>query len=179
MYMKKCVEAGPVVSLQDQWLSSILSKIPDGLKVSPYQKELIESTFHEIRKDFNGSMKKSMGKRRRHCSSHWYLYEWFRLKTQFFVRFVSSHTYYVIKKHHQILLPSYMKQKDKMDGLSNGMFRKIYKMPIFFFSSTSLIKASCQRIRSWGRWPTSTRAKVWKLIELINALKSCFIFLSE
>lgn len=59
--MKKCVESGPVVPLQQHWLKSILSKVPENLQQSKPQKELIDEIFTEVKKDFESSAKKSMG----------------------------------------------------------------------------------------------------------------------
>ena len=61
MYMKKCVEAGPVVPLQMHWLESILSKIPAHLKTSKDQKFLIDQIITEIKTNYESSTRKSMG----------------------------------------------------------------------------------------------------------------------
>ena len=63
LYMKKCVESGPVVPLQSHWLDSIMDKIPNHLKSSKAQKELIDETVAEIKANYEESTRKSMGKR--------------------------------------------------------------------------------------------------------------------
>nr|XP_026690532.1 dynein heavy chain 12, axonemal isoform X1 [Ciona intestinalis] len=60
MYMKKCVESGPVVPIQDEWLQSILMKIPPHLKVSKQQNQRINEIFEEVKIDFEASTRKSM-----------------------------------------------------------------------------------------------------------------------
>jgi len=61
MYMKKCVESGPVVPVQPHWLDSMLSKVPEALRQTKAQNELIESIFAEVKSDYDGSIRKSMG----------------------------------------------------------------------------------------------------------------------
>ena len=61
LYMKKCVESGPVVPLQFHWLDSIMSKIPDHLKSTKQQKELINDIVNEIKTNYENSTRKSMG----------------------------------------------------------------------------------------------------------------------
>lgn len=61
MYMKKCVESGPVVPIQEIWLRSMLNKVPSFLQRTSHQKQHIGSLFDEVKTDFTASMKKSMG----------------------------------------------------------------------------------------------------------------------
>ncbi|CAK8689424.1 unnamed protein product [Clavelina lepadiformis] len=60
MYMKKCVESGPVVPVQQEWLQSILEKIPQKLQTSKQQKEQINEILTEVKSDFETSTRKSM-----------------------------------------------------------------------------------------------------------------------
>lgn len=61
LYMKKCVESGPVVPLQESWLMSMLNKIPDHLKATKKQKQLIDEIVEEIKTNYESSTRKSMG----------------------------------------------------------------------------------------------------------------------
>ena len=61
-YLKKCVEIGPITPMQKEWAEHILTMIPEKLQQSPPLKEVINELFCEIRDDYTGSMKKSMGK---------------------------------------------------------------------------------------------------------------------
>lgn len=48
--------------MQKEWAEHILTMIPEKLQQSPPLKEVINELFCEIRDDYTGSMKKSMGK---------------------------------------------------------------------------------------------------------------------
>uniref|UniRef100_A0A8C5R657 Dynein axonemal heavy chain 12 n=1 Tax=Leptobrachium leishanense TaxID=445787 RepID=A0A8C5R657_9ANUR len=60
LYMKKCVESSPIVSIQKQWLDSMLSHVPASLQKGhePLIKELLE----DVSSDFDKSMKKHLVK---------------------------------------------------------------------------------------------------------------------
>ncbi|XP_019624138.1 PREDICTED: dynein heavy chain 12, axonemal-like isoform X1 [Branchiostoma belcheri] len=60
IYLRKCVENGPVVPLQQEWLDSILSMVPQRLQSTPFSREKIQTLFSEVDKDYQASMKKSM-----------------------------------------------------------------------------------------------------------------------
>ena len=62
LYMKKCVESGPVVPLQNHWLESMMSKISNHLKSTNKQKEQISEIVDEIKANYETSTRKSMGK---------------------------------------------------------------------------------------------------------------------
>lgn len=59
--MRKCVEQGPVTPIQKEWNENILKLVPERLHKAPSLKPVLDELFDEIKKDFNGSMKKSMG----------------------------------------------------------------------------------------------------------------------
>ena len=59
--MKKCVESGPVVPMQDAWLMSMLNKIPNHLKSTKEQAKLIDDIVEEIKVNYEKSTRKSMG----------------------------------------------------------------------------------------------------------------------
>lgn len=48
--------------MQKEWAEHILTMIPERLQQTAVLKEVIEELFNEIRTDYTGSMKKSMGK---------------------------------------------------------------------------------------------------------------------
>lgn len=48
--------------MQQEWAEHILTMIPERLQQTAVLKEVIEELFNEIRTDYTGSMKKSMGK---------------------------------------------------------------------------------------------------------------------
>ncbi|XP_077865268.1 dynein axonemal heavy chain 12 [Saccoglossus kowalevskii] len=60
MFMKQCVESGPVVEMEQHWFESIMTMVPDKLKHSAAVKDYIEELFDEIREDYEISMRKSM-----------------------------------------------------------------------------------------------------------------------
>lgn len=61
-YLKKCVESGPITPMQKEWSEHILTMIPEKLQMTVPLKEVISELFEEIKEDYTGSMKKSMGK---------------------------------------------------------------------------------------------------------------------
>ena len=61
-FMKRCVETGPTMSIQDEWYYNILEMIPEKLKDKKEYREALKVLFDEVVTDFAKSMKKSMGK---------------------------------------------------------------------------------------------------------------------
>ena len=59
--MKSAVESGPVPPIQQRWLDSILARVPNKLKVTKSQKEIIDTSVSEVKDEYYRSMKKSMG----------------------------------------------------------------------------------------------------------------------
>uniref|UniRef100_A0A803YG09 Dynein axonemal heavy chain 12 n=1 Tax=Meleagris gallopavo TaxID=9103 RepID=A0A803YG09_MELGA len=58
VFMKKCVQSNPVVPIQQQWLMSMLTLVPQSLVAG--RELLIEKLLGEIIKDFEKSMKRCM-----------------------------------------------------------------------------------------------------------------------
>lgn len=65
VFMKKCVQSNPVVPIQQQWLMSMLTLVPQSLVAG--RELLIEKLLGEIIKDFEKSMKRCMGE---YCKLH-------------------------------------------------------------------------------------------------------------
>ena len=61
-FMKRCVESGPTMSIQDEWYYNILEMIPEKLKDKKEYREALKVLFDEVVTDFAKSMKKSMGR---------------------------------------------------------------------------------------------------------------------
>eukprot|EP00076_Gallus_gallus_P026083 XP_015148870.1 dynein heavy chain 12, axonemal isoform X2 [Gallus gallus] len=58
LFMKKCVQSNPVVPIQQQWLMSMLTLVPQPLMEGKDRELLIEKLLEEIIKDFEKSMKR-------------------------------------------------------------------------------------------------------------------------
>lgn len=67
LFMKKCVQSNPVVPIQQQWLMSMLSLVPQSLVEGEDRELLIEKLLGEIIRDFEKSMKRCMGE---YCKLH-------------------------------------------------------------------------------------------------------------
>ncbi|XP_071083415.1 dynein axonemal heavy chain 12-like isoform X1 [Haliotis cracherodii] len=59
-FLRGCVESGPITPMQKEWDSHILRMVPQHLRQDADLKEYLAELFEEIRKDYYGSMKKSM-----------------------------------------------------------------------------------------------------------------------
>ncbi|XP_021265333.1 dynein heavy chain 12, axonemal [Numida meleagris] len=62
LFMKKCVQRNPVVPIQQQWLMSMLTLVPQSLLEGKDRELLVEKLLGEIIRDFEKSMKRCMGK---------------------------------------------------------------------------------------------------------------------
>uniref|UniRef100_A0A8C3L4R7 Dynein axonemal heavy chain 12 n=1 Tax=Chrysolophus pictus TaxID=9089 RepID=A0A8C3L4R7_CHRPC len=60
LFMKKCVHSNPVVPIQQQWLMSMLTLVPQSLMEGKDRELLIEKLLGEIIRDFEKSMKRCM-----------------------------------------------------------------------------------------------------------------------
>uniref|UniRef100_A0A8C9LDZ8 Dynein axonemal heavy chain 12 n=1 Tax=Pavo cristatus TaxID=9049 RepID=A0A8C9LDZ8_PAVCR len=60
LFMKKCVQSNPVVPIQQQWLMSMLTLVPQSLMEGKDRELLIEKLLGEIIRDFEKSMKRCM-----------------------------------------------------------------------------------------------------------------------
>ncbi|XP_037760095.1 dynein axonemal heavy chain 12 isoform X2 [Chelonia mydas] len=58
LFMKKCVESNPVVPIQQQWLTSMLTLVPQSLMEGKDREFLVEELLDEVTKDFEMSMKR-------------------------------------------------------------------------------------------------------------------------
>lgn len=56
--MKKCVESNPVVPIQQQWLMSMLTLVPQSLKEGEDRELLAEKLLGEIIRHYEKSMKR-------------------------------------------------------------------------------------------------------------------------
>lgn len=61
LFMKKCVQSNPVVPIQQRWLMSMLTLVPQPLMEGKDRELLIEKLLEEIIKDFEKSMKRCVG----------------------------------------------------------------------------------------------------------------------
>ncbi|KAF7662821.1 hypothetical protein LDENG_00225550 [Lucifuga dentata] len=60
-FLKQRVESGPFNGIQQQWLDSMLARVPPRLKKSPAQKELLQKLCNEVRDDFlNATVKNTV-----------------------------------------------------------------------------------------------------------------------
>ena len=59
--MKKCVQEGPVTPMAQEWWDTILTMIPERLVQSPWLQSHISELHAEVHKEYEASMKKSMG----------------------------------------------------------------------------------------------------------------------
>lgn len=60
--MKKCVQQSPIIPMQQEWFDNIISLIPPRLRHTSQLRDVIQELFEEVSTDFEGSMKKSIGK---------------------------------------------------------------------------------------------------------------------
>lgn len=67
LFMKKCVESNPVVPIQQQWLTSMLTLVPQSLMEGKDRELLVEELLDEVTKDFEMSMKRCVGKSHKLC----------------------------------------------------------------------------------------------------------------
>uniref|UniRef100_A0A8C8RTS4 Dynein heavy chain linker domain-containing protein n=1 Tax=Pelusios castaneus TaxID=367368 RepID=A0A8C8RTS4_9SAUR len=58
LFMKKSVESNPVVPIQQQWLTSMLTLVPQSLMEGKDRELLVEELLNEVTKDFEMSMKR-------------------------------------------------------------------------------------------------------------------------
>lgn len=58
--MKKCVESGPVTTIQRNWCDNILKLIPGNLREKRHL-DVINDIFDEVKVNYESSMKKAMG----------------------------------------------------------------------------------------------------------------------
>ncbi|XP_055503511.1 dynein axonemal heavy chain 12 [Leucoraja erinacea] len=58
LFMKRCVESSPVVPIQQQWLDSILTRVPPSLREGKVRELIVRDLFEEVTKDFEKSMKR-------------------------------------------------------------------------------------------------------------------------
>ena len=62
LFMKKCVENNPVVPIQQEWLVSMLTVVPQNLLEGKEREKLVEELLAEVTNDYEMSMKRYMGK---------------------------------------------------------------------------------------------------------------------
>lgn len=62
LFMKKCVESNPVVPIQQEWLTSMLTLVPQNLMEGKDREKLVEQLLAEVSSDYETSMKRYMGK---------------------------------------------------------------------------------------------------------------------
>ncbi|XP_013912661.1 PREDICTED: dynein heavy chain 12, axonemal isoform X2 [Thamnophis sirtalis] len=60
LFMKKCVETNPVVPIQQEWLISMLTLVPQSLMEGKDREKLVEELLTEITNDYEMSMKRYM-----------------------------------------------------------------------------------------------------------------------
>lgn len=60
-FLKKCVESRPFAPIQQQWLDSIISRIPPKLKEGPKANNLLQELCNEISSDFHSVIVKHTG----------------------------------------------------------------------------------------------------------------------
>ncbi|XP_026532204.1 dynein heavy chain 12, axonemal [Notechis scutatus] len=60
LFMKKCVESNPVVPIQQEWLISMLTLVPQSLMEGKDREKLVEELLNEITDDYEMSMKRFM-----------------------------------------------------------------------------------------------------------------------
>nr|XP_014432906.1 dynein heavy chain 12, axonemal isoform X1 [Pelodiscus sinensis] len=58
LFMKKCVASNPIVPIQQQWLTSMLTLVPQSLMKGKERELLVEELLDEITKDYEMSMKR-------------------------------------------------------------------------------------------------------------------------
>lgn len=62
LFLKKCVESNPVVPIQQEWLTSMLTLVPQHLMAGKDREKLVEDLLAEVTEDYEMSMKRYMGK---------------------------------------------------------------------------------------------------------------------
>ncbi|XP_044307141.1 dynein axonemal heavy chain 12 [Varanus komodoensis] len=60
LFMKKCVESNPVVPIQQEWLISMLTLVPQNLMEGKEREKLVEELLTEVTNDYEMSMKRYM-----------------------------------------------------------------------------------------------------------------------
>ncbi|XP_060544998.1 dynein axonemal heavy chain 12 [Pantherophis guttatus] len=60
LFMKKCVESNPVVPIQQEWLLSMLTLVPQSLMEGKDREKLVEELLNEITDDYEMSMRRYM-----------------------------------------------------------------------------------------------------------------------
>ncbi|XP_070594569.1 LOW QUALITY PROTEIN: dynein axonemal heavy chain 12 [Erythrolamprus reginae] len=60
LFMKKCVESNPVVPIQQEWLISMLTLVPQSLMEGKEREKMVEELLKEITDDYEMSMKRYM-----------------------------------------------------------------------------------------------------------------------
>ncbi|XP_063147830.1 dynein axonemal heavy chain 12 [Candoia aspera] len=60
IFMKKCVESNPVVPIQQEWLISMLTLVPQSLMEGKDREKLVEELLNEVTNDYEMSMKRYM-----------------------------------------------------------------------------------------------------------------------
>ncbi|KAH0630140.1 hypothetical protein JD844_012808 [Phrynosoma platyrhinos] len=60
LFLKKCVESNPVVPIQQEWLHSMLTLIPQNLMEGKDREKLVEELLDEVTNDYEMSMKRYM-----------------------------------------------------------------------------------------------------------------------
>lgn len=68
--MKKCVQSNPVVPIQQQWLMSVLTLVPQSLMEGKDRQLLAEKLLGEIIRDYEMSMRRCVGKYQKLHSSN-------------------------------------------------------------------------------------------------------------
>lgn len=61
MFLKKCVESRPFPPIQQQWLESIVSRVPPKLKGRPKTSNLLQELCMEVSNDFHNVIVKHTG----------------------------------------------------------------------------------------------------------------------
>ncbi|KAJ6668326.1 hypothetical protein lerEdw1_015703 [Lerista edwardsae] len=58
LFLKKCVENNPIVPIQEEWLASVLTLIPQNLMEGKDREKLVEELLNEVTNDYEASMKR-------------------------------------------------------------------------------------------------------------------------
>ncbi len=61
MFLKRCVESRPFAPIQQQWLDSIVARVPSKLKESPETNTLVQELCKEVSDDFHNVIVKHTG----------------------------------------------------------------------------------------------------------------------
>lgn len=62
MFLKQCVEASPIVPIQQEWLDAMLMRVPPQLRQRPGHQELLEELCKEVSDNFMKGMVQHTGK---------------------------------------------------------------------------------------------------------------------